>query len=61
MREEYQEHRGGTAEELTKARDEEEVLDAVTHRIRQSQVDKRFDVEMVHQGQPGVVLGLQGV
>lgn len=46
---------------LTKARDEEQVLDAVTDRVGQGQVDEGLDVEVVHQGQPGVVLGLQGV
>lgn len=45
----------------TQSGNEEEVLDAVTHRIRQSQVDESFDVQMIHQGQPGVILGLQGV
>ncbi len=46
---------------LTKSRDEEEMLDPMTHRVGQRQVDKSFDVKMVHQGQPGVILGLQRV
>lgn len=46
---------------LTEARDEEQVLDAVTDRVGQGQVDEGLDAEVVHQGQPGVVLGLQGV
>lgn len=46
---------------LTQSRDEEQVLDPMSHRISQRQVDEGLDVEMVHQRQPGVVLGLQRV
>lgn len=38
------------AEAPTEPRDEEQVLDAMTHRVSQRQVDKGFDVEMIHQG-----------
>ena len=46
---------------LTQPGDEEQVLHPVAHRGGQRQVDKGLDVEVVHQGEPGVVLGLQGV
>lgn len=46
---------------LTQSGNEEEMLHPVADGVSQCQVDKSFDVKMVHQGQPGVVLGLQGV
>lgn len=46
---------------LTKARSEEELPDTVSHRGCKGEADEGLDVQLVHQAQPRVLLGLQRV
>lgn len=46
---------------LTKARGEEELPNSVPHRGRQGEAHEGLDVQLVHQAQPRVLLGLQRI
>lgn len=45
----------------TKTCDKKQVLHSVPDRIRQGKVDKRLDVQMVHERKPRVVTAGQGI